>query len=82
MTEHEALKAIQEFKVQEPETFRDRLKREHPDCVNDEYVGGCNGCPYDYEYEPNYFESCDGVVSERACYACWDRPIPKDVKNC
>lgn len=67
-------------RVQEPETFRDRLYREYPECVDDEYIAGCSGCPCDYEYEPKP-KICDGV-HEHICSACWDRLIPKDNKNC
>lgn len=54
------------------ETFRDRLKREHPENVGD-FHGGCKGCPYTYGYEPKP-KNCNGV-HEVACRECWDRPI-------
>lgn len=55
-------------------TFRDRLKREHPECVDDMYIGGCSQCPYNYKYE-NKPANCAGI-NEIACRECWDRPIP------
>lgn len=56
------------------ETFRDRLKREHPEEIGGQYGGGCHGCPGDYDYEPIRIY-CD-TVNETSCRKCWDRPIP------
>lgn len=64
----------EEVLVPELETFRDRLKHEHPECVDDtNYTGGCKSCPSDYGYE-NMPNQCDGV-SDEACSKCWDRVI-------
>lgn len=51
-------------------TFREKLMQEHPECVCEDFVGGCNGCPEDYGYEPGF----DCAVVH--CHACWDREIP------
>lgn len=32
-------------------TYREKLQREHPECVEDFYIGGCKNCPENYGYE-------------------------------
>lgn len=53
-------------------TCREKLKIEHPEAIDDDYVGGCDGCPHEYGYEsrPSW---C--VVSHERCTECWDRDI-------
>lgn len=48
-------------------TYKERLKLEYPDCVGNNYDGGCKGCPRDYGYEP-FNSQCDAD-----CENCWDR---------
>lgn len=55
-------------------TFREKLMQEHPECVSENYGGGCIGCPKCYGYEEHCNPSC--VVSEVTCTECWDREIP------
>lgn len=55
-------------------TFRERLQKEHPGCINEYGLGGCDGCPYEYEYEKKKEEICK--VSDEECRKCWDREIP------
>jgi hypothetical protein len=51
-------------------TCREKLKIEHPERVNNEdFRGGCWGCPHDYGYLP--VVDCD-----LNCTECWDREIP------
>ncbi len=57
-------------------TFREKLKKEHPERVNDAwYIGGCNGCPHQYGYEEG--THCSRNYSN--CRECWDREIPEPV---
>lgn len=60
------------------ETFRERLKREHPESVDDAFVGGCALCPCDYGYEPEPEYCIDG--DRLYCYQCWNRPISKQTE--
>lgn len=60
-------------------TYRERLRREHPECVDSRCIGGCKGCPGDYwtgapktNLYPNKVHSCGGK-----CTACWGSEIPK-----
>lgn len=57
------------------ETFRDRLKKEHPECVSSIFDGGCKGCPRDYGYESwrDALKACKGTNHD--CTACWDREV-------
>ena len=56
--------------------YIERLKNEHPECVSDEYSGGCIGCPEDYGYE-EYRSKCpeglDYLDVEKGCRKCWER---------
>jgi hypothetical protein len=56
-------------------TCREKLKREHPNEINERYSGGCTKCPADYCYldDPSY---CDHGVTNAICTKCWDREIP------
>ena len=59
---------------------REKLGMEHPECVNEEYCGGCVGCPDQYGYLPPP-SLCDlfRCPSEESCSRCWDREIPEEV---
>jgi hypothetical protein len=53
-------------------TFREKLAKEYPDKVDEDYCGGCYGCPFSYDYEPAHACSSE----KHKCTACWDRTIP------
>ena len=58
-------------------TCREKLKIEHPECVDEGFYGGCKGCPDDYGYADTR-ESCSGI----RCAECWDcevDPVPDDI---
>lgn len=42
-------------------TYKERLRIEHPECIDEKEEGGCKGCPEDYGYveEPDY---CQDVL--------------------
>lgn len=53
-------------------TYRDLLRRDHPDNVDEIYEGGCCGCPSTYGYAaPENGVVCHGT----SCRACWDRRV-------
>lgn len=60
-------------------TFREKLRKEHPECIKENCLGGCDGCPYEYGYEKKKEEICK--VSEKECRKCWDREIPGAEEN-
>lgn len=55
-------------------TFREKLKKEHPDCTGVCWWGGCMGCPKDYGYEDSRPSECD--VDRASCIRCWSRTVP------
>ena len=56
-------------------TCREKLKIEHPECVDAGYLGGCWGCPEQHGYlgRPDY---CCTTSDDSDCTTCWDREIP------
>lgn len=57
-------------------TFKEKLMQEHPECVGNHFIGGCEKCPADYGYitkkeQDNYcnyntgFGKCKNVGIER-----------------
>ena len=62
------------------ETFRQRLEREHPYCIDPLLGGGAEGCPHDYGYEKSEVCPAEIVMDDTIkdnCKACWDRVIPE-----
>jgi hypothetical protein len=55
-------------------TCREKLKLEHPTCVDDRNCGGCYGCPHDYDYAP----APDGKCGS-SCAECWDREVQEET---
>jgi hypothetical protein len=56
-------------------TYKEKLMKEHPECVSDEYIGGCCGCPGKYwEGAPMVRKKdCDNY-----CTGCWNSEIPEE----
>lgn len=54
-------------------TYRDLLRRDHPDELDPIFEGGCCGCPSHY----GYCDMEDPVSHCRSysCRACWDRRV-------
>lgn len=65
-------------------TFKEKLAKEHPSKVIDTAVGGCVGCPHDYDYE-KYSDNEEFCASrepvEEHCRECWNREIPETEKT-
>ena len=55
-------------------TFREKLAKEHPECVDESFDGGCKSCPHVYGYETR--DESDKFCRSR-CVKCWDREIPE-----
>lgn len=62
-------------------TYRERLQQEHPECVDNDYRGGCANCPESYGYEQ--FDGCHMCYESniRNCAECWNREIPEPHNN-
>lgn len=64
-------------------TFREKLKKDNPDFVGDDFMGGCAGCPSYFGYEdeedsPCCHKSKDYVSNEELCRICWNREYGED----
>ena len=57
-------------------TYRDKLKAERPDRIQNTCIGGCYGCPGDYF--PNSPSQAHNhcVVNRDNCARCWNTEIP------
>lgn len=68
-------------------TCRERLQKEHPERISEDFLGGCNGCPQDYGYGATV--ACIAGQHpdlDRTCAQCWDQealepePEPEGIK--
>ena len=57
-------------------TCREKLMLERPDLIDEEYLGGCFGCPSMRNYLPDPEVCGTRVMSDDDCRRCWDREIP------
>lgn len=64
-------------------TFRELLQIEHPDKVDEFWVGGCFGCPCDYGYESSSVAEvwCSLRADENVCRRCWDRESGRKISD-
>ena len=53
-------------------TCREKLAMEHPEGLDNECLGGCNGCPHAYGYAQKP-EGCK--PTEENCRKCWEREV-------
>ena len=62
-------------------TCREKLKIEHPECIDESICCGCSGCPHHYGYldRPSYCtdQYIPYIPVEVRCTRCWDREIPE-----
>ena len=58
-------------------TFKDKLRKDHPEYIHPGYLGGCKGCPVDYGYEDTKPCKTDIRYAGDCGRRCWDREIPK-----
>ena len=55
-------------------TYRELLRKEHPDKVSTSYAGGCYGCPGNYwANAPKAPRGCNAVHGN--CIECWSLPM-------
>lgn len=55
-------------------TFKEKLAQEHPQRINQNAMGGCDGCPCEYGYEKEN-RDCN-CSSDLGCKECWNREMP------
>lgn len=57
-----------------PKTYRERLKEEHPEAVNEYYTGGAARCPCNWGYEVG--QPCrTKAMKNMTCRDCWGRQM-------
>ena len=60
--------------MNEPMTYIEKLKTDHPDRVGGYHTGGAAGCPCDYGYENGH--ACEQRKQKTiTCRECWERQI-------
>ena len=52
-------------------TYREKLKQECPEALDDHYGGGAAGCPRSWGYEKE--RPC--IEQDISCEECWNRKI-------
>ena len=55
-------------------TFKEKLAKEHPECVDEKCTGGARECPSSYGYEDE--DNCGHLIG-LSCAECWNREIPE-----
>ena len=62
-------------------TCREKLAMERPEELDNERLGGCDGCPHTYGYakEPEWCD--DNNFTDEKCRRCWDREVDPEVEN-
>lgn len=58
-------------------TFREKLKREHPERINEYYSGGAALCPCSYGYEEAQACTVPGM-KKMTCRECWAREMERE----
>ena len=59
-------------------TFKEKLEKEYPECIDSTAIGGCIGCPDDYGYrEPIDYQEC----RYSDCGDCWNCEIPENTEG-
>ena len=53
-------------------TYLEKLKKEHPEAINDYCYSQCEGCPSEYGYISEEEEACHPY----GCKDCWNQKIP------
>lgn len=60
-------------------TCKEKLTIEHPEDIDENYMGGCAKCPHEYGYlkRPRWCPLHSFILSKYTCKDCWDRNIPE-----
>lgn len=61
-------------------TFKEKLAKEHPECIKERCFGGCDGCPGTYGYSEDHYINCGGSSKDK-CTKCWNREIPEEKEE-
>ena len=55
-------------------TCREKLAKEHPECISEKAFGGCLKCPHDYGYV-KYKQCVTDEYDTPNCTVCWDQEV-------
>lgn len=61
-------------------TYKEKLRMEDPRSVDEDYIGGCCGCPSTYGYCSDDEKLCrirNSYISDKICTECWNREMPE-----
>ena len=56
-------------------TCREKLAKEHPEKIDEKYIGGASGCPHTWGYIDEMPDYCDMGGCSENCRRCWNREI-------
>lgn len=62
-------------------TYKERLSIEYPECINDIYIGGCCGCPGEYNYSLKSHDNCGMEPNDENCKKCWNSTEESEGKK-
>lgn len=61
-------------------TLREKVKEVMPDMVDEVYIGGVKGCPFNYSFL-GLEDDCPFSVDEKSCRVCWNRKYKEKCKQ-
>lgn len=62
-------------------TFKEKLAMEHPESIDDLFMGGCCNCPGNYGYSEYSSINCGKLSTDKNCTECWNREMPNTDKK-
>lgn len=62
-------------------TLREKVKEVMPDVVDNDYIGGIKGCPFNYNFLGLEEEDCPFFIDEEICRVCWNREYKEKCKE-
>ncbi len=57
-------------------TLKEKVEQMCPEAIDEDYVGGVEGCPRDYDFLLNPQPNCVGN-----CWDCWNREYKEPAKE-
>lgn len=60
-------------------TYREKLQKDHPNRIGDQFCGGAALCPKSYVYEEIF--PCEDAPEIITCRECWNRKVGDKVAD-
>lgn len=62
-------------------TLREKVAQERPECIGEDYIGGVDGCPCDFDFldvDESEMDECPKYPKYKnsvgmTCFDCWNR---------